>query len=109
MVKMPGLAFTLTGCAAPHCKFSLPPTNSRTNILISQPLGGRSVTPGDKRPVAQRALRLSVQKRSSRRIKNSAAGSAQNCVARRRVPFHRWGESRIDVAEALGDEAKLER
>ena len=101
--------FTLTGHTALHCKFSLSPANPRAIILISQALGGRCVTPGDEGAIAQSVADFAVRQRQSGRIENSAASRAQNCVARRRVPFHRWRETRIDIAKALSDEAKLER
>src|SRR4029077_13194349 len=101
--------FTLTGYTAPHCKFGVRLANPRAIILISQALGGRFVTPGDKRAVAQSGTDFAVRQRQTRRIENSAAGRAQNSVAPRRVPFHRWREPRIDIAKALSDEAKLQR
>jgi hypothetical protein len=65
MVKEPGFPFTLPGCTAPRCKFSLWPPNPSATILISELLGGRWVTPCDERAVAQTALGLTVQKRLS--------------------------------------------
>ena len=59
--------------------------------------------------VAQAAVDLAVGERPSVGIENNAAGRAQHGVAGRRVPFHCWRETRIDVAEAFGDETEFER
>ena len=103
------LRFTLTGATAPHCKFGVRLANPRAILLVSQALSSRCVTPGDKGAVAQFVADFAVRQRQSGRIENAAAGRAQNRVARRRVPFHRWREPRVDIAKALCDEAKFQR
>jgi hypothetical protein len=65
MVKKSDFPFTLTGCTTTRCKFSLWPSNAIAMILISELLGGRRITPGDERAVAQTALGLAVHKRLS--------------------------------------------
>src|SRR3984957_3362087 len=82
--------------------------NIPSACLISQALGRRCVTPRNERAVAQFLVDFAVRQRQSRRIEDSAAGRAQNRIARRRVPFHRGRESRIEIAKALGDEAKFQ-
>src|SRR6202020_3416746 len=109
MVNTPDDRFTLTRYTASHCKCGVRLANAPAILLISQALGRRCVTPRDERAIAQFTIDFAVRQRQSKRIENPAAGRAQNCVARRRVPFHRWREPRINVAEPLGDEAKLER
>src|ERR1700733_15991963 len=109
MVKRPEDRFTLTRYTASHCKCGVRLANAPAILLISQALGRRCVTPRDERAIAQFTIDFAVRQRQSRRIEHSAAGGAQNGVARRGVPFHRWREPRIDIAEPLGDEAELER
>ena len=115
MVKRPGLRIYVIRIHGPALQIQCTEDKSASGdfsypsaCLISKALGGRHVAPCDERAIAQFLVDFAVRQRQSGRIKNSAAGRAQDRVARRRVPFHRWREPRIDIPQALGDETKLE-
>src|SRR5215472_12052866 len=96
-----------------------PPVTSTTSSmgmiqsLVRDTRGGnalcnRLAAPGDKPPILESQIPLSVAQPRPIEREHGTAGGVEDRVAGGRIPFHGGGEARIDVGLASRNQAELQ-